>query len=101
MLALWRRAVDARGGFREGNMLHNPGVTEKLAHLVANMQWGDLPAAVGHQAKRSLMNFFASALTGCRNETIEIALNSLAPCSGGIQATIVGRRERIDALSAS
>jgi 2-methylcitrate dehydratase PrpD len=101
MLALWRRAVDARCGFREGNMLHNPGVTEKLAHLVANIRWGDLPAVVGHQAKRSLMNFFASALTGCRNETIEIALDSLAPFSGGIQATIVGRRERIDALSAS
>lgn len=82
-------------------MLHNPGVTEKLAHTVVSTQWDDLPAEVGHQAKRSLMNFFASALTGCRNETIEIALASLAPFSGGRQAAIVGRRERIDALSAS
>ena len=77
-------------------MLHNPGVTEKLAHLVVNTRWDDLPAAVRHQAKRSLMNFFGSALTGCRNETIEIALASLAPFSGGKQAAIVGRRERID-----
>jgi 2-methylcitrate dehydratase PrpD len=82
-------------------MLHNPGVTEKLAHLVVDTRWDDLPANVGHQAKRSLMNFFAVALTGCRNETIEIALATLAPFSGGKQATIVGRHERIDGLSAA
>ena len=82
-------------------MLHNPGVTEKLAQLVVNTRWDDLPPPVAHQAKRSLMNFFAVALTGCRNETIEIALASLAAFSGGKQATIIGRRERIDALSAA
>jgi 2-methylcitrate dehydratase PrpD len=47
------------------------------------------------------MNFFAVALTGCRNDTIETLLQTLAPFSGGRQATIVGRPERIDALSAA
>ena len=82
-------------------MLHNPGVTEKLAQLVVGTRWDDLPPPVTHQAKRSLLNFFAVALTGCRDRTIETALQSLAAFSGGSEATIVGRRERIDALNAA
>jgi 2-methylcitrate dehydratase PrpD len=87
-------------------MLRNPGVsetfvTETLAQFVVGMRWEDLPPKVAHQAKRSAINFFAVALTGCRNETIETALQTLAPFSGGRQATIVGRPERIDALSAA
>ncbi len=82
-------------------MLHNPGVTEKLAQFVVGLRWDDLPAKVVHQAKRSTMNFFAVALTGCRNDTVETLLQTLAPFSGGRQATIVGRPERIDALSAA
>jgi 2-methylcitrate dehydratase PrpD len=82
-------------------MLTNPDATEKLAQLVVNTRWDDLPPPVAHQAKRSLMNFFAVALTGCRNPTIETALQSLAAFSGGTQATLIGRRERIDALSAA
>jgi 2-methylcitrate dehydratase PrpD len=82
-------------------MLRTPGVTERLAHLVVGTQWGDLAPPVRQQAKRSLMNFFAVALTGCRNQTIETALQTLAAFSGGKQATIIGRRERIDGLSAA
>ncbi len=76
-------------------------VTATLARFVAETRWQDLPAAATHQAKRSLMNFFAVALTGCRNATIETALRTLAAFSGGKQATLVGRRERIDALNAA
>ena len=82
-------------------MLTNPSATEKLAQLVVNTRWDDLPSPVVHQAKRSLINFFAVALTGCRNATIETALQSLALFSGGTQATLIGRQERIDALSAA
>jgi len=82
-------------------VLHNPGVTEVLAKFVVDTRWDDLPPQVTHQAKRSLMNFFAVALTGCRDQTFETALQSLAAFSGGKQATLIGRRERIDALSAA
>lgn len=82
-------------------MLHNPGVTEGLAKFVVDARWEDLPPQVTHQAKRSLLNFFAVALTGCRDQTFETALQSLATFSGGKQATLIGRRERIDALSAA
>lgn len=77
------------------------GVTQRLARHVVTTRWEDIPSAVRHQAKRSLMNFFAVALAGCRTGPVDIALRSLAEFSGGRQATIVGRRERIDALSAA
>jgi 2-methylcitrate dehydratase PrpD len=82
-------------------MLQAPDVTERLSHFVVGTLWDDLKPEVTHQAKRSLMNFFAAALTGCRDRTIEIALQTLADFSGGKQATVVGRSERVDALSAA
>ena len=82
-------------------MPHDEGVTKSLASLVAATQYGDLPPAVTHQAKRSLMNFFAVALAGCRDGTMETLLACLAGFSGGRQATLIGRRERIDAPNAA
>ena len=82
-------------------MLHKPGVTESLAQHVVATRWDDIPSQVRHQAKRSLMNFFAVSLAGCRTSPVEIALRSLAGFSGGRQVTVVGRTERIDALSAA
>jgi 2-methylcitrate dehydratase PrpD len=82
-------------------MLHNPGITERLAKFVVDTSWDDVSPQAAHQAKRSLMNFFAVALTGCRDATFETALQSLAAFSGGRQATLIGRRERIDALNAA
>jgi 2-methylcitrate dehydratase PrpD len=82
-------------------MLPRPGVTETLARFVADTRWEDIPKEARHEAKRALLNFFAVAIAGCRTEPIEIALKSLAEFSGGRQATIVGRPERIDALSAA
>ena len=82
-------------------MLQQPGVTPRLAHFVATTRWDDIPTAVRHQAKRSFMNLFAVALAGCRTSPVEIALKSLSEFSGGRQATVIGRNERIDALSAA
>ena len=72
-----------------------------LRAYVAAMRWEDVPPKVRHQAKRSVMNLFAVALAGCRTDPIEIALSSLQEFSGGKQATLIGRAERIDALSAA
>jgi len=77
------------------------GVTQRLARFAATTRWDDIPTTVRHQAKRSLMNFFAVALAGCRTAPVETALRSLTEFSGGRQAAIVGHRERIDALSAA
>ena len=82
-------------------MQPRPGVTQNLARFVVDTRWEDIPEQARHEAKRALLNFFAVALAGCRTEPVEIALKSLAEFSGGKQATVVGRSERIDALSAA
>jgi 2-methylcitrate dehydratase PrpD len=82
-------------------MLHKPLVTRTLARYIAAARWEDVPPPVRHQAKRSLINLFAVALAGCRTEPVEIAFRSLSEFSGGSTATLIGRSERIDALSAA
>ena len=82
-------------------MLPRPGITQNLARFVVDTRWEDIPEQARHEAKRALLNFFAVAIAGCRTEPVELALKTLAEFSGGKQATIVGRSERIDALSAA
>jgi 2-methylcitrate dehydratase PrpD len=82
-------------------MLHKPGVTQNLARFVVETRWDDIPQSVRHEAKRALLNFFAVALAGCRTGPVEIALASLAEFTDRKQATLIGRSERIDALSAA
>jgi 2-methylcitrate dehydratase PrpD len=94
-------AYCTRGEMARAEMAHNPGVTERLAQFVADTQWDALTPSAVHAAKRSLMNFFAVAFTGCREATIETMLQSLAAFSAGRQATLIGRRERADGLTAA
>src|ERR1700681_1757821 len=82
-------------------MLPRPGITQNLARFVVETKWEDIPDVVRHEAKRALLNFFAVAIAGCRTTPVELALKQLAEFSGGKQATLVGRNERIDALSAA
>ena len=82
-------------------MLHRPGVTQNLARFVVAARWDDIPDTVRHAAKRALLNVFAVALAGCRAGPVEIALQSLAEFSERRQATIIGRSERMDSLSAA
>lgn len=82
-------------------MQPRPGVTPALARFVVDTRWEDIPERARHEAKRALLNFFAVALAGCRTEPVELALKTLAEFSGGRQATVIGRTERIDALSAA
>jgi 2-methylcitrate dehydratase PrpD len=82
-------------------MVDRPDVTRSFGAFVAGTQWDQLPGPVRHEAKRSLLNFIATALAGCREDAVETTLASLAAFSGPQQATVIGRTERIDALSAA
>lgn len=82
-------------------MLHRPRVTQNLARFIIETGWDDIPEPVRHDAKRALLNFFAVALAGCRTSPVEIALQSLAAFSDRKQAPVIGRGERMDALSAA
>ncbi len=79
----------------------NKTVSGVFAQFLAESHWGDVPANVRHEAKRSLLNFFATALGGCRDEAIELALKILADFSGPRVAAIIGRAERADPLTAA
>jgi 2-methylcitrate dehydratase PrpD len=78
-----------------------PGATRELARFVAGSQWQDIPAAVRHEAKRALLNWAGCALGGCRDPSVDIALAVLAEFSGPPQATLFGRSERVDSVSAA
>jgi len=78
-----------------------PDVTRELSRFVCRARWEQLPDAVRHEGKRSILNFIATALAGCREDAIEHTLASLMTFSKGGQATVIGRAERLDALSAS
>jgi 2-methylcitrate dehydratase PrpD len=76
-------------------------VTATLAEFVSRTEWEQLPPQAQHEAKRSILNFIATALAGCREDAVEIALQSLSAFTRDGQATVIGRSERLDALSAA
>jgi 2-methylcitrate dehydratase PrpD len=75
--------------------------TQKLAAFVANTTWQDIPAAVRHEAKRSLLNYFACAIAGSKEPVIENNLTTLARFSGPSTCSLIGRMEQVDMLLAS
>jgi 2-methylcitrate dehydratase PrpD len=76
-------------------------VTPALARFLAESRWDEIPAAVRHEAKRTLLNSLGAALGGCRDAAIEHALAVLRRFAGRPEATILGRAERADALTAA
>jgi 2-methylcitrate dehydratase PrpD len=69
--------------------------------FVAGSQYRDVPASIVHEAKRSILNAFGTALGAAREPAVAAAIEVLRPFSGPPQATIIGRPERLDVLSAS
>jgi 2-methylcitrate dehydratase PrpD len=79
----------------------NAAVTARLARFVADSRWEDVPGNVRHEAKRTLLNSLGAAFGGCRDAAVDHALAVLQPFSGPAEATVIGRSERADALTAS
>ena len=77
------------------------GVTRTLARYVVEARYADVPAAVRKEAQRTLLNWMGCAVGGSRHETLDAAIAALAPFSGPPQASVLGRRERLDVLHAS
>jgi 2-methylcitrate dehydratase PrpD len=77
------------------------GVTQKVAQFVAESRWSDVPEDVRHEAARAVLNWLGCAIGGCRDETVEVMIAALRDFSGPPQATLLGRGERFDALTAA
>jgi 2-methylcitrate dehydratase PrpD len=76
-------------------------VSRTLASFVAGSRWEDLPEKVRHEAKRSLLNCFATAFAGCRDDAVEISLKTLTEFGAAGTASLIGRAERVDPLTAA
>jgi 2-methylcitrate dehydratase PrpD len=76
-------------------------VTRRLAQYIVAAKPQDLPEAVRKEATRTLLNWAGCAVGGSRHETVDIAITALKPFSGPAQASVLGRRERMDVMHAA
>jgi len=76
-------------------------LTRKLARFIISARLADMPEAVRHEAKRTLLNWVGCALGGSQHETVANAVAALSTFFGARQATLFGRPERPDVLHAA
>ncbi len=72
-----------------------------LARFAVQTRWEDLPLPVRHEAKRSLLNFFATALAGCRDPALLAAHAVFNQFRSGDDCTVIGHMQRTDILHAA
>jgi 2-methylcitrate dehydratase PrpD len=102
-IALAGLAVEAKGDDKPTpeQAAEAKDVTRRLAHYVVASKPEDIPAPVKKEAARTLLNWVGCAVGASRHESVEIAIAALAPFAGPAQATILGRKERMDVLNAA
>ena len=76
-------------------------ISAALARFVADSKWRDIPAVARHESQRATLNWLGCALGGCRDETVNRLCAALHDFAGPAQATLLGRREKTDALTAA
>jgi len=76
-------------------------VTHSLARWVVSSRKEEIPAAVRREALRTVLNWTGCAVGGSRHETVEIAIRALKPFCGPAQASVLGRKDRLDVLNTS
>lgn len=76
-------------------------VTRRLARYVVSARPEALSERVRKEARRTLLNWVGCAVGGSRHATVDTALAALAPFSGPAQASVLGRRDRLDILHAA
>ena len=77
------------------------GITETLASYVVTARSEDVPDNVHDAAARTLLNWVAGAVGGAGDSAIEAMLAAFGPFTGAPQASILGRKDRVDVLHAS
>jgi 2-methylcitrate dehydratase PrpD len=78
-----------------------PPVTRLLARWAVTARYDDVPPNVRKESARTLLNYVGAAVGGSHHETVEDAVAALSPFSGPAQATLLGRRERLDVMNAA
>jgi len=78
-----------------------PPVTRIVARYAATAPVEQVPDAVRKEAARTLLNWVGCAVGGSRQGAPDHAVAALRPFSGPEQASLFGRKERMDALHAA
>jgi len=78
-----------------------PPVTGTLARYIVSAEYSDLPENVRKEGVRTLFNWFGVAIGGSHDETVNIAVQALAELGGNPEATLLGRRDRLDLSNAA
>ncbi|MCX7136104.1 MAG: MmgE/PrpD family protein, partial [Proteobacteria bacterium] len=63
------------------------GESQRFAKFVSDTRWEDIPSNIRHEAKRSLLNFFACSLGGSRDAAVKALAATLSPFAGPGVAT--------------
>jgi 2-methylcitrate dehydratase PrpD len=77
------------------------GPSAALAAFAVRTRWEDLPSSVRHEAKRSLVNGFATALAGWDDPALRAALAVFGGFRANELCSVIGRASRTDALHAA
>lgn len=72
-----------------------------LCANVHGTQWENIAPTVRHEAKRSLLNYFAVGFAGSHDPTIEKLVKTYTAFSANQSASMIGRTERTDMLNAA
>ena len=78
-----------------------PPVTRIVAQYAATAPVDQVPANVRKEATRTLLNWVGCAVGGSRQGAPQHAFAALKPFSGPEQASLFGRKERMDVLNAA
>lgn len=76
-------------------------VTRCLAQFLVDSRFADIPREVRHEARRSLHNWVGCAVGGSRDPAVATALAAVREYSGPPQASVLGRRDRLDVMNAA
>jgi 2-methylcitrate dehydratase PrpD len=79
----------------------HPQVTALLARFILETKIEAIPENVLRERIRSLVNIIGCALGGSRHDAVNKAWVALQPFAGREQATLIGRSQRTDALTAT
>ena len=75
--------------------------TRILARYVVNARPEDIPEAVVHAARRCLLHWIGCSVGGSREESVACALAAVDELSGPRQASVLGRKEKLDIAHAA
>jgi 2-methylcitrate dehydratase PrpD len=76
-------------------------LTRALAEQVSEVAYDALPEAVRGLARQCVLDYYGVALAGTDDELVTILLAELDEAGGAAQASVIGHKERLPALSAA